>query len=118
MSWNELFGAFAPNLVNPMPETKVRANIIGLIKEKAHKLKNQNKDYTLSYTKISESLFQTIKVQFKALGLIDLQTERRVSEKGYGLKDEKDIPMWELTPIGKTHLYKVKAIYRETHKVV
>lgn len=113
VTWNELFGAFAPNLVNSFPETKIRANITGFIKENAYKLKSKNQGYTLAHVKISESLFQTIKVQFKALGLIDLRTERRISES-YGHKDEKDIPVWELTPLGKTHLYKVKAIYRDS----
>lgn len=116
VTWNTLFGAFAPNLVNPLPETKVRANILGLIKEKAIKLKDANQGYAIVAVKIPESLFQTIKVQFKALGLIELRTERRISEKGYGGKSEKDVPVWELTPLGKTHLYKVKAIYREVAK--
>ena len=113
VTWNDLFGAFAPNLVNPLAETKVRANILGLIKEKATKLRDANRGYILTVVKIPESVFQTIKVQFKALGLIDLQTERHITEDRYGEKKQKDIPMWALTPLGQTHLYKVKVIYRE-----
>jgi hypothetical protein len=116
VSWNDLFGAFAPNLVNPLAETKVRANILGLMKEKANRLKEANRGYTLAVVKIPESIFQTIKVQFKALGLIDLQTDRHITENRYGEKNQKDIPTWSLTPLGQAQLYKVKAIYRESEK--
>ncbi len=109
VTWDALFGAFASNLIHPWPETKIRSDIARYLKERAGDSLQVRPRYTVSHISISDSAYQTLKVQFLALGWIETHVERRETKTG-----EKDISVCELTPLGRRQLYKVKAIYRTT----
>ena len=64
--------------------------------------------YTLSSSSIGETILQTIKLQFGALGLIKTTMETKL------VKDtEKEVLFCELTPLGQRKLMETRAIYRE-----
>lgn len=104
--WDELFGAFAPILVNAAKESQMKYQISRHIKDKvASRLEQKNLGFKVTGFSMPDTLFQTIKVQFIALGLLDVRNEMRQTEAS-----TLDIRLVELTPRGKRHLVKVKAI--------
>jgi hypothetical protein len=109
LTWNKLFLLFAPILINPTPETKMKSAITMFIREnmKAY-LEAKYPGYNVTHSSIKESLFQTVKIQFLALGLIDAKLKTTVS-----VGSEKDIPVCELTNLGKRKLIKLNAIIRK-----
>ncbi len=95
-NWNNLFSAVSPYLTNECTEYIMKNTIVNSIKngmtDKLKELK-QEKEYK-SYRRfdISDTEFQKIKIQFKALGLI------RQSTKSHSLKDTDNY--WTLTEYG------------------
>ena len=109
LTWNEIFLAVAPILINPTPETKMKTAISRKARIKMEgSLKKDYPNHSISHLTINETLFQNMKVQLLALGLIENTTVTR-STNGV----EKDIPICKLTDLGKQTLIKLNAIYRE-----
>ena len=110
VTWDELFGACAPTLIHPTRESQMKARIESYLRQKHDlELRSQDKGYHPTHASISDSLFQTIKVQFMALGMLDVRLESKVVGSG---RDEKDVPVCQLSALGKRHLVIVKAITR------
>ncbi len=108
VNWDDIFGAFAPNLLNPTRETQMKADIARVAREKAEdELVRENPGYIPTSSSISESVFQTVKIQFLALGLIASHIETRIIDR-----TEKAVRVWELTNLGKRYLVAIKAIHR------
>jgi nucleoside 2-deoxyribosyltransferase len=108
VTWDELFGAISPNLVVPVTEVKMRNDICSLLEERSStEITTEHPQYLIGSLTIADSIFQTIKVQFSALGLIEPIITKRVTEKR-----EREILTWQLTSLGKRKLVQVKAIVR------
>ncbi len=107
VTWDKIFGILAPVIINPTRETKMKATIVKRLRKiVSNDILHKNADCKISQVSITETLFQTIKVQFLALGLI---------ESGLEIKDDdsqKEIPTCKLTSLGKQHMIKVNAIAR------
>lgn len=110
VSWKELFGAIAPNLTEPQKDTKVRTDIARYLRERHdQEICEKHPDYKANTASIGESLFQTIRIQFSALGLIESKLGVIKLENGA----EKQVRHIELTPYGRSQLVRIRAIYRD-----
>lgn len=97
VSWNELFKCVSPYLVVEGTEYIMAESIIGYLKNKYHNeiygfLSKKHLSKSSNF-KLSSSEFQTIKIQFIALGLISK------SEKTRSVKDKDTY--WTLTAYGE-----------------
>jgi hypothetical protein len=109
VTWDQVFGAFGPTLITPTPESEMKSEISRFLRDlSVTELLRTHPGYSITYGAITEGLFQTIKVQFLALGMISSGVARVL--KG---KSESDLRVCELTPLGRQHLVKVKAIVRK-----
>jgi hypothetical protein len=105
ITWNDLFAAVSPLMLDEASETSVRAQLAALITDRFSagigKEKNIKGKDTGNF-RISDSSFQTIKVQFTALGLI------RRSVRTRSVKDRATY--WSLTPYGEQQMIQLRAI--------
>lgn len=96
LTWNRIFSAFSPYLVIEGTEKEIENSIIQMIKstytEDILKYKSENKFTGVFDFKLDSQDFQTLKVQYKALGLIQQSLKTR------SLKDKQ--PYWTLTRLG------------------
>ena len=107
ISWNEIFAAVAPTLINEAGEIRVKGSLRDFFKLKAKQQIDSNKklkgkellDFVTDDTHIDTCL-----VQFRALGLIN------VSEKQRSVKDT--ITYWALTPYGDFLMTQLRALRR------
>ncbi len=106
-TWNELFYVVSPYMINEAADRTVRFALNVFIEKEAIpilcKVKTF-KDANLEDFVVSEEDFQTIKVQLKALGLINK------SSKSRSVKDNGTY--WALTPYGDEVMTKLRAIRR------
>lgn len=113
-TWDQIFYAVAPLMINEVSEDKLKQSLNGFAREKSIKdlLEDENfKGLDLKYFEIYSDDFQTIKVQFRALGLISK------SEKNRSVKDAGTY--WTLTPYGDEVMTRLRAIKRnEDHLIV
>ena len=110
VTWNELFGSIAPNLTEPQRDSKVRADIARFLRERQdQEISEFHQTHKPTTAAIGETIFQTIRLQFSALGLIETRAEKVKNEKGV----EKDVRYLELTSYGRSQLLKIRAIYRD-----
>ncbi len=100
MSWNKIFEVLAPMLINEAPE--------GAMHERLEEYLLENNPWMSSapniFDGVSETSFEKIKVQLRALGLIDK------SARSHGVKDGETY--WTLTPYGDAAMTKIHAIRR------
>lgn len=105
-TWNELFSSVSPILTNENTEKIIKETIIACAKKKSFeeliKIRKLNKYINLISFSLDEQEFQTIKIQFKALGLITK------SEKSRSVKDTEGY--WKLTPYGDHIMTQLVAI--------
>lgn len=96
LSWNEIFIAISPYIVGEGTEKIMIQALINQIKtvhaELLQEIKQSNNYKSLSDYVLDSSEFQTIKIQLKALGLI------QQSNKNRSVKDNQSY--WTLTPYG------------------
>jgi hypothetical protein len=117
VTWDELFGSFAPLLTSATPEKHMKSQIVRFLREKDDvEIKAKRPGYTVSAGWISDELFQTIKVQFTALGLIESASTKlpRKEKKAEG----DDVRGCVLTPLGFSHMVRVKAIMKPGDKAM
>ncbi|MBC7083749.1 MAG: DUF4062 domain-containing protein [Firmicutes bacterium] len=106
-TWNDIFAAVSPTMIDEASERTLRAVLNRFVKDnQLGDLKNQKKFAGMSIDdfSIADSAFDTIKVQLRALGLI------RRSEKNRSVKDTNTY--WTLTPYGDTLMVRLRAIKR------
>jgi len=97
ISWNEIFAYLSPEIINPNSEYRVVSRINGLIKsEVINGLEEQHKGEKIEDIRIYSNVLDTIKIQFRALKLIDI--------------DEEDY--WYLTPYGDTKMNQLVAVIK------
>lgn len=106
VTWNELFQCISPYLIIEGSETMMIKAIVGYLK---NKLENDINNFLVSQDlhrprdfKLIASQYQTIKIQFKALGLICQ------SEKNRSVKDKNRY--WTLTNYGEYIMTQLIAI--------
>ena len=106
ISWNEIFGAISPLLIDESVENRLAYPINTLVsaKEKDLPKKSQN-DWMNDEYGITEQCFHTILIQLKALGLITKSDKKR------SIKDTKKY--WTLTIYGENLMTKLRAIKRK-----
>ena len=108
LTWNQLFSAAAPSMLNESSEELFRKNIGEYIEKHCnwkaciHDVDNYESFRDFSIT--TES-FGVVKVQFRALGLIELSTKKRSPS-------DKET-YWKLTPYGDYIMTKILARKKE-----
>ena len=104
-SWDELFYVVSPLMINEANDRTLKIALNSFLDKEAvpilYKAKTY-KDKDLEDFVISDADYQTIKVQFKALGLINKSSKSR-SVKDVGT-------YWALTPYGDELMTKLRAI--------
>jgi len=91
LTWSEIFGIIAPLIIVAQYESDLQPLVEGFI------LRELLKKPALETLRISYEVFQTVKIQLMALGLI------RVIGSG-------DRPIWDLSTKGKETLFQIKAV--------
>jgi len=105
MSWNDLFSAVSPLLINEADESQMASALNSCIQQSAISGLREDSDFantSLSNFQAREEDFHTIKIQFKALGYIQ-QSDRKRGIKDFG-------SYWTLTPYGDTVMTRLRAV--------
>lgn len=106
-SWNDIFSAISPILINESSEGELHKEIKRVLSKTSSDQfseYDQFKDYALSNFKFSDDDIYTIVVQHRALGLI------KASDKKRSVKDTATY--WTLTPYGDQLMVQLRAIGR------
>ena len=105
LTWNDLFFAVSPLMIDDATEDDISNAINVLVRAHAYDTVRAEKEFEqlkLMEFKILDDDFQTIKVQFRALGLITKSIKNR------SLRDTATY--WTLTPYGDNVMTKLRAI--------
>ena len=103
VSWNEIFAWLAPQIMDEATDQAVMQSLSGYITRKdINKIRKKHEGFIVKELRVLREDYDTIKVQFKALGLI------RKSEKQRSLKDRQTY--WSLTPYGGQLMTRLRAI--------
>ena len=106
LSWNEIFTVISPYLVTEDTESTMEIVLVSFMKKKyseeLEELRSEDSIDELYGFKLDRQSFQTIKVQLKALGLIE------ISKKSKSVKDQSTY--WTLTPYGEHIMTQLIAI--------
>lgn len=106
-TWNDIFYAIAPLMIDEAIEDSLRTTLdIFIEEERLPELQKDEKlinHHMISFA-INRDDFQTIKIQFRALGLIAKSTKAR------SVKDTSTY--WTLTPYGDEVMTRLRAIQR------
>lgn len=94
ITWDEIFSLIGPYLYTNLNYSKFKINLTDAIKSRYEKVK---------FSYIHDDCIQTIKIQLKALGLIDVHNLTDMGFQEFIILTEK----------GKSHLVKLKAIKRQ-----
>ena len=105
-TWNDVFAWIGPHMLDEASDRDLKRVLDGFIEDtRKNELPKENKklkDCYLSDFVVSEKDFQTLKVQFLALGMIAKSTKKK-SLKAAG-------NFWSLTPYGESVLTSLRAI--------
>lgn len=105
LGWDDIFSAVSPLMIHEATESDLSGALSALVRDHSHTDLQKSKIYkelNLMEFKIDADDFQTIKVQFRALGLITKSTKSR------SVKDTATY--WTLTPYGDNVMTKLRAI--------
>lgn len=104
-TWNDIFGAVAPLMINEASDTVLQAALNNFARSQNwNQLEKILKDCTNISFLLEKDDFQTIKIQLRALGLIIQNVKTR------SLKDIDTY--WTLTPYGDDVMTRLRAIKR------
>lgn len=108
LTWNAIFGAISPLMIQEADEDSLRTALDNYVESvQAGALRSTYSEIAqkdLAKFSVAEVDFHTIKIQFRALGLITKSTKAR---------SVKDIATyWTLTPYGDTVMTRLRAIKR------
>lgn len=105
ITWNELFFAISPAMINEATDLQLLLKANNLCEKQLRDRADENlKGKTVRGVNIDATDFDTIVVQFRALGLI------KKSDKNRSVKDTKTY--WTLTPYGNEVMTRLRAIPR------
>jgi hypothetical protein len=106
-TWNKFFGTVAPMMINEASDDDLKLAMDHFVYDQNEEDQSKDKDFRqsdLSEFKLNDADFQTIKIQLRALGLINK------SEKARSLEDTTTY--WTLTPYGDEVMTRLRAIKR------
>jgi hypothetical protein len=111
LSWNEIFYQVSPIMIDEADDMQFKISIEDLVqKEKSILIEISDderfKETSIKNINIDDEFYQTIKVQLRALGLINK------SSKSRSVKDTGTY--WTLTPYGDSVMNKLRAIRRDS----
>ena len=95
LSWNQIIGIIAPNLLQPTNEARVRLDFVHAVRAFIH----QDAGYSAT---INQTVFDTMKVQLIALGYIEV--------KSLAAANDTMALFWILTPTGRQVMLKMRTI--------
>ncbi len=104
-TWDDIFYWVSPLMINEASDLQLRRSLDGLVKDSGEpmlKRLEEAKGHSFRDFHISNDDFQTIKVQLRALGLINK------SDKNRSVKDNETY--WTLTPYGDSVMNRLRAI--------
>lgn len=104
-TWDELFAVAAPLMINEAAEETIKTALDAFIEDRNLARLNEHEKlqrHALHTFSLHQEDFQTVKVQFRALGLI------AKSEKARSVKDSGTY--WTLTPYGDEVMTRLRAI--------
>ena len=107
-TWNQIFACVAPQMIDECEEGIFKERLISLLKNKAHLLKSMESFKNMKrfrHLDITQESLNLVKVQFKALGLIQL------SEKKRNVRNLNTY--WTLTPYGDYVMTQLLAVKRK-----
>ncbi len=105
MSWNEIFYALSPRMMDETTDTQLENDLANTIDARlGDRLRQRFDGQDLTSFAVAAESFQTILVQFKALGLIIKSVRSR------SVKDSSTY--WTLTPYGDTIMTQLRAVRR------
>lgn len=108
ISWNEIFAAVSPIMINEASDIEFK-NSLSQVAMECAKAEYENKpgfeSKYLEDFEIFEDDFHTIKIQFRALGLIMQSVRSR--------RTQDSMAYWTLTPYGDTVMTMLRAIEKE-----
>ncbi len=106
-TWNAIFAVIAPHMMDEASEGDLSEHLDSFFgRQVAKRLKCDEPGLRYGYFSLDDEDFQTIKVQFKALGLITQSVKKRK------LDDEETY--WTLTPYGEQVMIRLRAVKRQT----
>ncbi len=107
-SWDEIFSSFATYLLVECKESEIKSAINKMLRVVSEaSLGSKYPKHNFSSALVTEECLQTIKVQFSALGLIELRMV---------MLEHELTRMCQLTPLGEHHLINIRAIRRSKRK--
>lgn len=112
VTWDEIFFALSPYMIDEAEDTTLIRALNGMLRTLAIDVYKDDKDIkglNLLKVEISRDDYQTIKVQLRALGLI------QKSGKNRSVKDTATY--WTLTPYGDTVMTRLRAIRKHVPTV-
>jgi Domain of unknown function (DUF4062) len=103
LSWDEMFSVISPLLIDEADERQMKKALDSLVLDyESEEICQELPEMLISNVSVSNDIFQTIKVQLRALGLI------AKSSKARSVKDTATY--WTLTPFGDTVMTRLRAI--------
>lgn len=114
-TWNKLFSAVAPFLIDECGERKLRKHLNEFIEDEFENVENKSKvkkqiakeEFDSQSIDLERDDFQTIKIQLRALGLITMSQKKQRS-----VKDTDTY--WTITPYGDEVMNTLRAIKNPT----
>ncbi len=110
LTWDEIFEELGPLMLDEATDDKLRAGIVQLVKDSSTEMLEEDVHLKGHRNLQSFSVLardeQTVKIQLRALGLIQQSTKNR------SVKDTRTF--WSLTPYGDTVLVNLRAIRKGT----
>ena len=108
VTWDRLFFEIGPLMIDEADDEKLKNTIGSLIRKEGYvhiKPSIEKLGGVLGGVRVNDSDFQTVKIQFRALGYITESVKKRsIHDKG---------PYWTLTPYGDTIMTRLRAITKE-----
>ena len=112
VKWSELFSVLAPHMIDEATDHHLKSTLVSFIEglygsdkfptKKARNDLERLVELKIKNLNISDDDFQTIKIQLRALGLIEKSSRNR------SVKDNQTY--WTLTPFGDQEMTKIRAI--------
>ena len=105
VTWDDIFYQISPLMIHEASDLQLRNSLDAMVKSYGLpnlKKSKQGKEHSFRNFSIKDEDFQTVKVQLRALGLINK------SEKNRSVKDTKTY--WTLTPYGDSVMNRLRAI--------
>lgn len=107
VTWNEVFSALSPLMIDEETDSRIQRALNSFVHKRERpviKDREEFKDKDVSQLSVDQDDFQTVIVQFNALGLIQKSTRQRSVKDRY--------TYWTLTPYGETLMTTLRAIHK------